>query len=247
MLVVPAIDLQDGKCVRLLRGEMDTATVYGDDAVAMGVRWVDEGAQYLHVVDLDGAVGGAPVNEERIAALAAAIPIPVEVGGGIRSLEQAKRYFEAGVDRVILGTAALEDPETVRNVCDAYPGRVAVGIDARGGRVAVKGWKETSTASAVDLARRAQQLGAARIIYTDISRDGTQQGVNAPATLRVARAVEIPVTASGGVGALDDIEKLLPCEEEGVDAVIIGRALYTGAVRLGDAIRIAGGAANAGR
>lgn len=239
MRVIPAIDLKGGKCVRLLRGDMTAETVYSDDPIAVARRWVEEGASYLHVVDLDGAIRGTPVNGEIIARLCAALHIPIEVGGGIRTVERAAALIGMGVDTVIFGTAALREPQVVREACTRYPGRIAVGIDARDGRVAVSGWVETSEVAAVDLARDAQRQGAARVIYTDISRDGTQQGVNVAATRALARQLSIPVTASGGVGSLEDIEALLPCERDGVDSVIIGRALYTGAVRLGDALRIA--------
>jgi phosphoribosylformimino-5-aminoimidazole carboxamide ribotide isomerase len=241
MLIIPAIDLKAGRCVRLLRGEMDAETVYGDDPVSMGRRWVDEGAQYLHVVDLDGAVTGKPVNGEAIATLCRALPIGIEVGGGVRSVERAAELIESGAHRVIFGTAALAQPETVAAACDRFPGRIAVGIDARDGRVAVQGWTETSAMSAIELARRAEELGAARVVYTDISRDGTQQGVNVEATRALAEAIGIPVTASGGVASPADIMALLPCVAVGVDAVIIGRALYTGRVKLPDAIALARG------
>ena len=239
MLVIPAIDLKGGRCVRLLRGEMNAETVYGDDPVAMGLRWVAEGAEYLHVVDLDGAVSGQPMNGTAIATLARELAIPIEVGGGIRTVARAAELLDAGVDRVIFGTAALAQPEVVAEACRRFPGRIAVGIDARDGNVAVHGWTKTSQTTAIELARRVEALGASRIIYTDISRDGTQQGVNVDATRAVAEAVGIPVIASGGVGSLADITALLPCEAVGVDAVIIGRALYTGAVHLRDAIALA--------
>jgi phosphoribosylformimino-5-aminoimidazole carboxamide ribotide isomerase len=240
MLVLPAIDLKGGRCVRLLRGDMQAETVYGDDPVAMGRRWVDAGAEYLHVVDLDGAVSGAPANAEAIAGLCAKLPIPIEVGGGVRSVERAGALFAAGADRVIFGTAALEHPEIVADACKRFDRRIAVGIDARDGHVAVKGWTETSSVTAVDLAKRFEKCGVAWIIYTDINRDGTQEGVNVEATRALAEAIDIPVIASGGVGSLDDIEALLPCESAGVAGVIVGRALYTGAVDLADAIRVAG-------
>lgn len=239
MLIIPAIDLKGGKCVRLLRGDLQAETVYGDDPVAMGRRWVDEGARYLHLVDLDGAVSGAPVNGDAIAALCAKLSIPVEVGGGVRTVERAGSILAMGADRVIFGTAALEQPEVVIDACRRFPGRVAVGIDARGGKVATKGWVETSSVSAIEVARRLEGRGVACIIYTDIERDGTQQGVNIAATRALAEAIRIPVIASGGVGSLADVTALLPCEPAGVTGVIIGRALYTGAVRLQDAIRLA--------
>ena len=243
MLVIPAIDLKGGKCVRLLRGDLQAETVYGDDPVAMGRRWVDAGARYLHVVDLDGAVAGTPVNGEAIAALCAALPIPVEVGGGVRTHERAGAILAMGADRVIFGTAALEQPEVVAEACRRFPGRIAVGIDARGGRVAARGWRTTSAITAVELARRLAGVGIACIIYTDIERDGTQEGVNVAATRAVAEAVDVPVIASGGVGSLADIAALLPSAAVGVSGVIVGRALYTGAVQLDEAIRLAAGAA----
>ena len=241
MLIVPAIDLKGGKCVRLLRGEMAAETVYGDDPVAMGRRWVEEGAAYLHVVDLDGAVSGAPVNSAAIAALCEVLPIPVEIGGGVRTVARAEELLALGADRVIFGTAALRQPTVVREACERFAGRVAVGIDARDGLVAVQGWTETSGITAIDLARQAEAFGACRVIYTDISRDGTQQGVNVAATRAIAEAIRIPVTASGGVGSLDDIRALHVASASGIDAVIVGRALYTGAVRLPEAIRAARG------
>jgi phosphoribosylformimino-5-aminoimidazole carboxamide ribotide isomerase len=242
MEVIPAIDLKGGKCVRLLRGDLQAETVYGDDPVAMGRRWVDAGARYLHVVDLDGAVSGAPVNGDAIAALCGKLPIPVEVGGGVRTVERAGALLGAGAYRVIFGTAALEQPAIVHDACRRFPGRIAVGIDARGGQVAVKGWVETSAVTAIDLARRVQSAGIACIIYTDIERDGTQQGVNVAATRALAAAVDVPVIASGGVGSLADIEALLPCEDDGVSGVIVGRALYSGAVDLAEALRLAAAA-----
>jgi phosphoribosylformimino-5-aminoimidazole carboxamide ribotide isomerase len=238
MLIIPAIDLKGGRCVRLLRGDLQAETVYGDDPVAMGRRWADAGARYLHVVDLDGAVRGAPVNGDAIAALCATLSIPVQVGGGVRTVERAGEILAMGADRVIFGTAALEQPDVVADACRRFPDRVAVGIDARGGNVAVKGWVETSATPAVDLARRLEGAGVACIIYTDIERDGTQQGVNVAATRAVAEAISIPVIASGGVGSLADIGALLSCESAGVTGVIVGRALYTGAVRLEDALRL---------
>lgn len=239
MLIIPAIDLKDGKCVRLLRGEMEASTVYGDDPVAMGRRWVDEGAEYLHVVDLDGAMSGRAVNGIAIAALCKALSIPIEVGGGIRTVARAEELIGLGAECVIFGTAALSAPDVVAEACAKFPGHIAVGIDARDGMVAIQGWTETSSTSAIDLARRVEELGASRIIYTDISRDGTQQGVNVAATRAVAEAISIPVTASGGVGSLADIIALKEHEAAGINSVIVGRAIYTGAVDLRQAIAAA--------
>ena len=239
MLIIPAIDLKGGKCVRLWRGDLERETVYGDDPVAMGRRWVDEGATFLHVVDLDGAVRGEPVNGSAIAGICSMLSVPVQVGGGIRTVERAGALLGLGVDRVIFGTAALQEPGVVADACRRFAGRVAVGIDARDGKVAVQGWTETSDVEAVELARRMQDAGASRIVYTDINRDGTQDGVNVEATAALAEALEIPVIASGGVGSLAHIESLLPHEKSGVEGVIVGRALYTGAVTLADALSCA--------
>jgi phosphoribosylformimino-5-aminoimidazole carboxamide ribotide isomerase len=236
--ILPAIDLKGGKCVRLLRGDMQAETVYGDDPVAMGQRWVSQGAQYLHVVDLDGAVSGKPENGAAIAALCKALPIPIEVGGGVRSLGRAAELIALGVDRVIFGTSALAQPEIVEAACRQFPARIAVGIDARGGKVAVQGWTADSEVSAIDLAQRVATWGACRIIYTDLSRDGTQQGVNVAATRAVAEAVAISVTASGGVGSLVDIIAVRDAGCANLDEIIVGRALYTGAVKLADALRV---------
>lgn len=235
--ILPAIDLKGGRCVRLLRGDLQAETVYGDDPLAMGQRWVAEGAEYLHVVDLDGAVHGAVVNVDAITALCRNLPIPIEVGGGIRTLEQAEAWLRLGVDRVIFGTSALSRPDVVEEACRRFPGHVAIGIDARDGLVAVQGWTETSEQTAEELARRVEGWGACRIIYTDISRDGTQTGVNVEATAALARKVGLPVTASGGVGRLDDILAVRAAGVPNLDEVIVGRALYTGAVRLDEAIR----------
>jgi phosphoribosylformimino-5-aminoimidazole carboxamide ribotide isomerase len=239
MLIIPAIDLKGGKCVRLLRGEMDAETVYSDDPAAVAERWVQEGAEYLHVVDLDAAVTGEPVNGTAIATLCKVLHVPIEVGGGVRTVERAAQLIELGVDRVIFGTAMLAKPQVVEDACERFYGRIAVGIDARDGRVAVRGWTETSTTAATTLARRAEELGASRIIYTDIARDGTQGGVNVAATRTIAETVALPVTASGGVGSLQDIEALRDAGMANIDAVIIGRALYSGAIRLPDAIQAA--------
>lgn len=238
MLVIPAVDIKDGRCVRLYRGEMDKETVYFQKPVEAARHWENEGATLLHVVDLDGAVMGRPVHRDEVAAICAVPGLKVEMGGGLRSLEAIEQAISWGVERVVIGTAAHTDLEFLRSVCRKYPGRVVVGIDARGSRVAIKGWKEMTSVEAVRLAADSEAAGAARIIYTDISRDGTGLGLNIDGTLSIARAVKIPVIASGGVTSLDDIRRLREVEKEGVEGVVIGRALYSGAFTLREAIEV---------
>jgi phosphoribosylformimino-5-aminoimidazole carboxamide ribotide isomerase len=235
MIVIPAIDLKDGRCVRLFQGDMDKETVYFADPLEAARHWAADGAELIHVVDLNGAVEGRPVHTREIASMCASIAIPIELGGGLRSLAALAEAFALGVARAIVGTAAYDNPEFLREACQRFPGKVVVGIDARGGKVAVKGWKETTALDAVELARRVEADGASRIIYTDIARDGTREGVNLDETRRVAQAVAIPVIASGGVATLDDIRRLKALEPDGVEGVIVGRALYTGEVRLREA------------
>jgi phosphoribosylformimino-5-aminoimidazole carboxamide ribotide isomerase len=236
MLILPAIDLKDGRCVRLFQGEMDKETVYFDDPVAAAMHWLGEGAKFLHIVDLNGAVEGRPVHTKEVAAICRQPGLSVELGGGLRSIEAVEAALGLGVSRVVIGTAAYDNAEFLRTLCNRFPGKIVVGIDARQGKVAVKGWKETTSMDAVELAKRCEQDGASRIIYTDISRDGTSGGVNLDETLKIARAVEIPVIASGGVATLDDIRRLLALEKEGVEGVIVGRALYAGAFEYREAI-----------
>ncbi|SMC24003.1 1-(5-phosphoribosyl)-5-[(5-phosphoribosylamino)methylideneamino] imidazole-4-carboxamide isomerase [Desulfacinum hydrothermale DSM 13146] len=237
MIVFPAIDLKEGRCVRLMQGRMDKATVYGTDPVEVALRWQDQGAPWLHVVDLDGAFARSPKNREVVAAIVQAVKIPVQLGGGIRSVETAAVYLDLGVRRVILGTAATRNPKMVEETCRRFPGRVALGIDARNGRVAVEGWTETTDLRAVDFARGFETLPLAAIIYTDIHRDGMQSGVNLEATAELCRSVSTPVIASGGVSGWEDIEALLPLVPMGLEGVIVGRALYTGALDLAEALR----------
>jgi phosphoribosylformimino-5-aminoimidazole carboxamide ribotide isomerase len=241
MLIIPAIDLKDGKCVRLRQGRAEDVTVFGDDPAAMGLKWQEAGAKLLHVVDLDGAFSSRPQNLDSIRRLRRALTIPMELGGGIRTLETVAAYIDLGVDRLILGTAALKDPDLAARACAEYPGRIAFGLDARDGLLAVEGWTETSQQTALEAARTLARLHPAAFIYTDIARDGVKRGVNLPATRNLAEAVNVPVIASGGVSCLDDIRSLLPLEPLGVVGVITGRALYDGSLDLAEAIRLAQG------
>ncbi len=230
MILYPAIDLKDGQAVRLLRGEMDTATVFNDDPAAQARAFQDAGFQWLHLVDLNGAFEGRPVNRAAVEAILAAVSIPAQLGGGIRGMATISAWLEAGIARVILGTVAVKDPDLVRSACRAFPGRIALGIDARDGRVAVEGWAEVSEIETLELARRFEDAGAAAIIFTDISRDGALQGVNVDATAALARATDLPVIASGGVASLGDIEALMAAASDGIQGAIIGRALYDGRI-----------------
>lgn len=240
MLIIPAIDIRGGKCVRLFQGDYGRETVYGEDPVAMADRWLGEGATFLHVVDLDGARQGAPQNWKTIGAIARKSSAPLQVGGGIRDLAAIETYLSLGVHRVILGTAAFTDPNFLREACRRWPGKVAVDIAAKSGRAVISGWVRETDMAAVDLAIKCESLGASVIVYTDILRDGTQEGLNLSATREVARALKIPLIASGGISSLADLEALKPLEKEGVRAVIVGRALYTGAIKLSEAIARAG-------
>ena len=227
MLVIPAIDLKDGKCVRLRQGLMDDSTVYGDDPVSMAQRWVDAGARRLHLVDLNGAFAGAPVNGEAVAAIAKKFPkLPIQIGGGIRSIEIIEQYLNSGVSYVIIGTKAVKEPQFIGEVCRKFPNRIIVGIDAKNGLVATDGWAEVSSVKATELAQRFEQDGVTAIVYTDISRDGMMQGVNIEATVALAEATTIPVIASGGVTDMRDIRALKAVAAKGILGVITGRAIY---------------------
>ncbi|MDR3589010.1 MAG: 1-(5-phosphoribosyl)-5-[(5-phosphoribosylamino)methylideneamino]imidazole-4-carboxamide isomerase [Negativicutes bacterium] len=241
MIIFPAIDIRGGRCVRLVEGRFDAETVFADNPLDMARRWAQEGAEYLHVVDLDGALAGKPVNTEVIAAITKAVDIPVQLGGGIRTLESIAVLLDAGVARVILGSVAVKQPELVRQACTKYGDRIVVGIDARDGQVAVEGWGVSGGVAAEELAVKMAAAGVARIIYTDIARDGTLTGVNVAATQSLARAAGIPVIASGGVSSLDDVTAVKAAQTDGVEGVIIGKALYTGAVKLPEVIRAARG------
>lgn len=228
MILFPAIDLKDGRCVRLVRGEMAQATVFNDDPAAQARAFAAQGFAWLHIVDLNGAFAGKPVNAAAVEAILAAVTTPVQLGGGIRDLATIGLWLGRGVRRVILGTAAVRDPALVREACRLHPGRIAVGIDAKGGKVAVEGWAEVSELSAIELARRFEDAGVAAIIYTDIERDGVLKGLNLPATAELARATSIPVIASGGLAGLADVEALLQPEFCLLEGAIAGRALYDG-------------------
>jgi phosphoribosylformimino-5-aminoimidazole carboxamide ribotide isomerase len=228
MILFPAIDLKDGQCVRLERGEMAQATLFNTYPAAQARTFAAQGFRYLHIVDLNGAFAGKPVNASAVEAILAAVSIPVQLGGGIRDLATIEAWLRKGVRRVILGTAAVRDPALVRVACKHFPGRVAVGIDAKGGKVAVEGWAEVSELSSIALARRFEDAGVAAIIHTDIDRDGVLQGLNLPATAELARATSIPVIASGGLAGLADIEALLDPEYAMLEGAIAGRALYDG-------------------
>jgi len=239
MILYPAIDLKEGRCVRLLRGAMEAATVFNDDPAAQARRFVASGCRWLHIVDLDGAFAGKPMNAASVAAILAAVNIPAQLGGGIRDLATIAAWLDKGIARVILGTAALTDPALVKESCRTYPGRVAVGIDARSGRVATEGWAKTSALTALELALRVEDCGAAAIIFTDIERDGALAGVNVEATAALAQRLKTPVIASGGVASLADITALKTHESEGIAGAILGRALYDGRIDLAAALAVA--------
>jgi phosphoribosylformimino-5-aminoimidazole carboxamide ribotide isomerase len=244
MLIIPAIDLKDGKCVRLVQGRMQDETVYSDDPEAMALRWAGAGAQLLHVVDLDAAVEGGPRNQDCIARIIRSAGMPVQVGGGMRDRRAVDTCLEMGAFRVIVGTAAVQDMKFVRAICRVHPGRVIAGIDAREGRVATHGWTRTTDIQAIDLGRQMEDAGVAALIFTDIHRDGMQTGPNIEETRRLAQAVQIPVIASGGVGTIEHVRALLPLEADGVVGIIIGRALYSGTLRFEEASALALAARN---
>ncbi|MFK7976238.1 MAG: 1-(5-phosphoribosyl)-5-[(5-phosphoribosylamino)methylideneamino]imidazole-4-carboxamide isomerase [Halioglobus sp.] len=236
MLIIPAIDLKDGQCVRLRQGLMDDSTVFSDDPVAMAARWVDAGCRRLHLVDLNGAFAGEPVNGEVVTAIAAAYPdLPIQIGGGIRDLETIEAYVNAGVSYVIIGTKAVKEPAFVGEACKAFPGKVIVGLDAKDGLVATDGWAEVSELKATDLAKQFDNDGVSAIVYTDIARDGMMQGVNVEATVTMAEASSIPVIASGGITNIDDIRALSAVASRGICGAITGRAIYEGTLDVAQA------------
>jgi len=236
MILYPAIDLKDGQCVRLLRGEMDAATVFSDDPASQAAAFEAAGCEWIHLVDLNGAFAGRPVNAAAVEAIVARVTVPCQLGGGIRDMTTIETWLEKGLARVILGTVAVENPDLVREAAKAFPGKIAVGIDARGGKVATKGWAEDTGVDATDLASSFEDAGVAAIIYTDIDRDGAMQGPNVAATEALARAVSIPVIASGGVSSLADLDALRATAA--VSGVISGRALYDGAIDLAEALAL---------
>jgi len=239
MLIIPAIDLKDGNCVRLRQGRMEDDTLFSTDPAQMARRWQREGACYLHLVDLNGAFAGSPVNREAIASIVDALDIPCQLGGGIRSLATIEDYLTLGLDRVILGTVAVEHESLVAEAARRFPGRICVGIDARRGKVSTRGWAEETELEALDLARKMQDFGVAAIIYTDILRDGMQTGINLEETGRLAESLDVPVIASGGIASLEDVKLLLTIADKGVAGAITGRALYEGTLDLGEAMKLA--------
>ncbi len=241
MILFPAIDLKDGQCVRLKLGEMDEATVFNDDPAAQALVFERQGFKWLHIVDLNGAFEGRPVNADAVDAILGAISMPAQLGGGIRDLATIEMWLSKGVARVILGTVAVRDPALVREACAKFPGRVAVGIDAKGGKVAVEGWAETSELSAVDLAARFEDAGVAAIIYTDIERDGVLKGLNLESTVALANSTSIPVIASGGLASMDDIVGLKKPECAILEGAISGRALYDGRIDVDVALKVLAG------
>jgi len=239
MLVIPAIDIKGGKCVRLVQGKMDQETVYSTNPVEVAKKWQSMGAEFLHLVDLDGAFAGEPKNSVAIEAIADAITIPFQVGGGIRDIEAINLYLAMGASRIILGTTALEKTWFVRDVCEQHHGQILVGIDARDGKVAIKGWEELTNKAAIELAKELEDAGVAGIIYTDISRDGMLKGPNIEGIKALAQSVKIPIIASGGVSNIEDIKRLKELESVGVVGVITGKAIYTGGLNLTEAIKVA--------
>ena len=238
MEIIPAIDMMDGKCVRLVQGKFDQATIFSDDPADMARKWAEQGATRLHLVDLNGSRFGAPQEIESIKKILAAVKLPVQIGGGMRTLEAARQMLDIGVERVIIGTSAALDSNLAEMLFHELGEHVILGLDARDGYVAIKGWEETTREEAVDFAQRMQALGARRVIYTDISRDGMLQGVNIPAMKKMAESLDIPIIASGGVSTIDDIRKLKELEQTGIEGAILGKALYTGALTLADALTV---------
>ena len=243
MLLIPAIDLKDGHCVRLQQGDMRLSTTFGEDPARMARRWVDAGARRLHLVDLNGAFAGKPVNESAIKAILAEVgdEIPVQLGGGIRDLDTIERYLDDGLSFIIIGTAAVKNPGFLRDACTAFGGHIIVGLDAKDGKVATDGWSKLTGHEVIDLAKKFQDYGVEGVIYTDIGRDGMMTGVNIEATVRLAQALSVPVIASGGLNSLEDVKALMAVESEGITGCITGRAIYEGKLDFAAAVRLAAG------
>ena len=241
MLIIPAIDLKDGRCVRLKQGAMEAATVFSDDPAAMARHWVERGARRLHLVDLNGAFAGKPRNEEAIKAIVQAVgdAVPIQLGGGIRDLDTVERYIDDGISYVIIGTAAVKTPGFLHDACYAFPGHVMVALDAKDGKVAVDGWSKMTGHDVIDLARKFQDYGVEAVIHTDIGRDGMLSGLNVTATVALAKALSVPVIASGGISDLDDVRALCAVEEEGIIGAITGRAIYQGTLDFAEAQKLA--------
>lgn len=239
MIVIPAIDIRAGKCVRLEQGEMDRETVYSDAPERMAARWVEQGAERLHLVDLDGAVQGRPVNREAVRKITDAVSIPVQLGGGIRDLDTIQAYLDLGIHQVILGTVAISHPDLLKTACRSFPGGIIVGLDARGDRVAVQGWTQDTETTLQDMARECERLGVSAIIYTDIQRDGMSMGPNIESTRALAQSTGVPVIASGGISGIQDVVRVSDLARDGVVGMITGRALYQGTLDLAEAIRAA--------
>lgn len=239
MIIYPAIDLKQGRCVRLHKGVMDSETVYNDDPSAQAQDWAKAGFSWIHIVDLDGAIEGKPVNESAVKSILESVDLPVQLGGGIRSLKQVEDWLHAGVSRVILGTVAVKDPALMRKACELFPDQIILGLDAYGDNVATEGWVEKSGKSTIELVKEYEECGLAGIIYTDINRDGTGEGLNMENTLKLAQNVTVPVIASGGVGSLKDVEAVREAEKDGVSGMIIGKALYDGRIDPLEALKVA--------
>lgn len=237
MLLIPAIDLKDGQCVRLRQGDLGDATIFSEEPASMAAQWLEQGARRLHLVDLNGAVAGTPKNQTAIKAILEEIDdeIPVQIGGGIRDLNTIERYLDIGLSYVIIGTAAIKDPGFLRDACSAFPGNIIVGLDARDGKVATDGWSKLTRHDVIDIARKFEDYGCEAIIYTDIGRDGMLTGVNIESTVKLAQAVSIPIIASGGVTNLDDIRALCAVENEGIEGAILGRSIYEGTIDFAEA------------
>lgn len=240
MIIFPAIDLKQGRCVRLEQGDMERATTFNDDPADQAVQFSAQGFSHLHIVDLDGAFAGSPVNVHAVSEIVKASPAIKQLGGGIRDIATIEKWLSTGIDRVILGTIAVRDPQLVKQACTLFPGQIAVGIDARGGRVAVAGWAEESTLEAVELAKQFEDCGVAAIIFTDIDRDGLMTGVNVEATSKLAQSISIPVIASGGLKDIDDVRELLKHSEDGIGGAISGRALYDGRLKAEEVLALTG-------